>query len=330
MGIVYSDRYGPYFKRAALRDRSDPFRVTSLAIRPGGKLGDIEMSGENTSSTDRVQHMSLEFRNYEQTSAKINRLSMKLPEDVVINLAREVIRRVAARDALVASVETAPSQAELRTLWTALLSPDDAAAARMVLNLRTDGTAVEVIHLKYLAGAARLLGEQWEQNEIGFAEVTLGTGRMFAIMRGMRHLFEPAYMLDNKSAVFASVPGEDHTMGVRMAADLFRKEGWEISLKVGLDHDALVAEIEEQPTAIVGLSIGGEHSMEPLSKLIVALHICCPQALILICGQDVEKARPMLELFGVDGIAETVEEAKDQMERLWELKMGRPRQVSSC
>lgn len=119
-------------------------------------------------------------------------------------------------------------------------------------------------------------------------------------------------------------------MGVRMAADLFRREGWEISLKVGLDHDALVAEIEEQPTAIVGLSIGGEHSMEQLSKLIVALHICCPQVLILICGQDVEKARRVLELLGVDGIAETVEEAKDQMARLWDLKVGRPRQVSSC
>lgn len=274
--------------------------------------------------------MSLDFRNYEQTSANINRLSRKLPEDVVINLAREVIRRVAARDGQLAPAPAGPSQADLRTLCEALLSPDDTAAAQIVLSLRSEGTAVEDIHLKYLAGAARMLGEQWERNEIGFAEVTLGTGRLFAIMRGMRHLFEPVLPLSDKKAVFASVPGEDHTLGVRMAADLFRKEGWEISLMVGLDHDALVAGIEEQPMGIVGLSIGGEHSMEPLSKLIVALHICCPQALILVCGQDVEKAKPVLELIGVDSIAETVEEAKQQMAQLWNRKMARPRQVSSC
>lgn len=288
------------------------------------------MVSERNASTDRVLHKALEFRTYEQTSSNINRLSRKLPEEVVINLAREVIRRVGSRDSALVRAAAAPSQNEIAALCDALLSDDEAHAAQFILKLRSDGTKAEAIHLTYLAAAARMLGHMWDANKIDFVGVTLGTGRLFAIMRGMRHLFEPAFPVHNKTAIFASVPGEDHTLGVRMATDLFRKEGWEIALKVGLDHDTLVAQIEQEPTGIVGLSIGGEHSMEPLSKLVVALHICCPQALILVCGQDVEQNKPVLKLMGLDGIAATYEEAKHEMSALWDRKMARPRTLKSC
>jgi methanogenic corrinoid protein MtbC1 len=288
------------------------------------------MASEQNTSTNRILPQALEFRSYKQTSANINRLSRRLPEDVVINLAREVIRRVGSRDSMMTRAAAAPTRAELGLLCDALLSPDDAAAAQIVLSLRSDGTKAEDIHLTYLAGAARMLGDLWDENRIDFAAVTLGTGRLFAIMRGMRHLFEPTFPVHDKTAIFASVPGEDHTLGVRMATDLFRKEGWEIALKVGLDHDVLVAQIEHEPTGIVGLSIGGEHSMEPLSKLVVALHICCPQALILVCGQDVEKTRPVLELMGLDAIAATFDEAKQKMSELWDRKLASRRAFKSC
>ncbi len=274
-------------------------------------------------STARTHREPVTIQTYERNTANLRRLSAQLPEAVVVNLAREVIRRVALKATVLTHVALAPSPDEIEELCQALISPDHTEAAKFVFNLQTEGAKEEEIYLSYLAASARLLGVWWEEDRVSFAEVTTGSGRVFAIMRSMRHLFEPEVPMHEKKAIFAAVPGEDHTMGVRMAADLFRKDGWGISLKVGLDNDALVAEIEQEPTAIVGLSIGGLHSVEALSRLVVALHISCPQALLLVCGQDIRQAKPVLSLMGLDGIAGDMDEAKEQMAALWEKKAAR-------
>ena len=259
----------------------------------------------------------LEFETYHQSQSNIRQLKANLPTELVASLAREVIHRLASRGSEVDHVPHDPSPKELEQLCTALISDDDAAAAEIILGVRAEGMPAEAVYLKYLAAAARILGEWWIEDRANFVEVTVGTGRMFAIMRGMRHLFAPTVHSQDKSAIFASVPGEDHTLGVRMAADLFRKDGWEIALKVGLDHDELVSEIERTPNSIVGLSVAGRHSVDALSRLVVALHICCPNAPILVSGQDIDDIRPLLSLMSLDGVTGDIDEAKEQMSNLW-------------
>lgn len=279
------------------------------------------MSGEDKVRRAQVA-VPLEFDVYRRSAANIRRLSEKLPEDLVVNLAREVILRVASKEDALDHIPYDATPQELENLCNALVSDDSKAASRIITDLRADGVNAEDIYIKQLAAAARILGEKWLSDELSFSQVTVGTGRMFAIMRGLRHLFEPRIAAVDKTAIFASVPGEDHTLGVHMAADLFRKEGWEIALKVGLDHDQLVAEIEKAPIGIVGLSISGEHSIEALSRLVVALHISCPHAILLVSGSNVEDVRPLLNLMGLDAIAATVDEAKTQMDTLWTTNMA--------
>ncbi len=273
-------------------------------------------------STENATINPLELDVYEQSQANIRQLKQTLPKDLVATLAREVIHRLATRDRKLVHIPHDPSPQELDALCHALISDDNAAATAIITSVRAEGTPAEVVYLKYLAASARLLGEWWLEDKASFVEVTVGTGRMFAIMRGMRHLFEPDFNTPHKSAVFASVPGEDHTLGVRMAADLFRKDGWDIALKVGLEHDDLIAEIERMPRSIIGLSIGGRHSVDALSKLVVALHICRPNDPLLVSGQDIHEIRPILNLMGLDGIAETLDEAKEQMASLWDVEMA--------
>lgn len=260
---------------------------------------------------------------YRRSEANIRRLNEILPEDLVVNLAREVILRVASKEPTLEQVTHFATEEDIRNLCYAFVSDDETAAASIISDLRAVGVGPEEIYLKRLAAAARMLGEMWISDEMTFTQVTVGTGRMFAIMRSMRHLFESAIPVQDKSAIFAAVPGEDHTLGVHMAADIFRKNGWEIALKVGLDHDQLVAEIEQAPTSIVGLSISGEHSIDALSRLVVALHIACPHAMIVVGGANVNEVQPVLSLMGLDGIAATVEDAEAQITSLWDTNMGR-------
>lgn len=252
---------------------------------------------------------------YVRSQSELRALKSQLPEDTVESLAREVIRRLTERERGLSVA--APPDDEIASLCDALLSDDDHAGAGFIQRIEGDGASIEVLYLEYLARAARMLGKWWEEDKISFMSVTLGTSRMFAIMRGLHHRFVPMQMSPTRKALFASVPGETHTLGVRMAADLFRKDGWEISLKLGTSHDEIVEYVAGSGAVLVGLSAAGEHSITALSQLVVALRISKPSAKIFVSGNAAVKAADTISLLGVDGIAADVQSARSLLARLW-------------
>ncbi|WP_297772952.1 cobalamin-dependent protein [uncultured Roseovarius sp.] len=212
---------------------------------------------------------------------------------------------------------------EVETLCTALVSRDEARSADEIIRELAKTRSTEVIYLQYLAAAARMLGDWWIEDRASFVEVTDATGRIFELLQKMTLTAHPPATPQELKVVFASIPGEQHTLGIRMAADLFRGDGWDIALKVGLSQDELVAEIAKLPRCIVGLSIGGRHSLDRLSSLVEALHRQCPQAAIVVSGQDIEEIRPHLAAMGLDGVATEINEAREHISALWDCEMAR-------
>lgn len=264
-------------------------------------------------SADR-QPDPLDLDLFVQSQSELRTLKSRLPSKDVEDLAREVIRRLADRHPV--RHDDTPSADRIEQLAHALLSPDDRAGARFVADLREGGASVETVYLKYLAEAARLLGHWWDEDRIPFTEVALGTVRIFAILQQLRHAFPNARAVE-RSAVFTSVPGETHTLGVRMAADLFRRDGWKIDLKVGQPHEKLVGEIAATGAHLIGISVGGLHSLSALSRLIVALRISNPHAWIFVGGHVCGETAEAVSKLGVDGMASDLETAKEVMTGLW-------------
>lgn len=259
---------------------------------------------------------SLDAELYARSQKQLLAFKSQLPAASVEGLAREVIRRLSEREAE-SSVE-APSENQIEHLCHALLSEDANAGAAFIQDARTVGASIEAVYLKYLAGAARMLGMWWDEDFVSFAEVTLGTSRMYAIMRALRYEIRVPTVAGPPTAIFASVPGETHTLGVRMAADLFRMDGWKIDLKIAESHDALVTSIVESETRLIGLSAGGAHSLQALSQLIIALRIRVPTARVFVSGQAIEEAASAIELIDVDGVADDIDTAKELMGSLWQ------------
>ncbi|SEM54844.1 Methanogenic corrinoid protein MtbC1 [Loktanella fryxellensis] len=264
------------------------------------------------------QENSLDFEFYADSHSKLRKLRSKLPEDSVETLAREVIRRLTEHDDS-SSVDT-PADAQIELLCHALVAEDSKAGAAYINEVRSAGVSIDAVYLRYLARAARMLGHWWDIDALSFPQVALGTGRMYAIMRAMHHQMPIKRQSDSRSAVFVSVPGETHTLGVRMAADLFRKDGWEIDLRIDENHDSLVAHIVESRAMLVGISAGGKQSLQALSQLIVALRIRMPTTALFISGQITEEAIEAIKLIGVDGIVSDIDEAKKLMGDLWVAK----------
>ena len=127
-----------------------------------------------------------------------------------------------------------------------------------------------------------------------------------------------------RSAFFVPVPGEDHTLGLKMATDLLRAEGWTIDLAFDLSHDEILEKIGAEHLGLLGLTAAGEHATERLVKLVLALRIVAPQMMIFVGGNIADTNREILELAGVDGYARDFDEAHTILDGLWDRQEATP------
>lgn len=241
-----------------------------------------------------------------------------LPGEVLHLLAKDVLERLARRSVLSASSAPARPDVELDSLCDALISADPDAALALVMKFREQGATTEAIYLSYVAVAARRLGERWENDEVTFVDVNLAAARLYVIMHTIRPLLlsEASRRENTSHALFASTPGEIHTLGVSMAADLFQARGWDIDLLTGLDHDELVDQIGHDKYYVIGLSASSERSIAPLARLIASLRVASPISSILVSGELATIESNLAMLVDADSVAMDAATAVTEMQRL--------------
>ena len=239
-----------------------------------------------------------------------------LPEAAVRALAREVIGRLDRIKPNYVKIDAAPSITQITELCEALLSSDNDAGHRLAMAARANGMPIETLHLGYIAEAARMLGTRWENDEASVSQVIIGAGRIYGILRTLREMFVSVRLQrpDRYRAVFASTPGETHTLGVTMAADHLRCKGWQVDIKSGLAHDALVKAISNDDYPVIGLSASTPMMIFPLARLIVALRVTNPAAWIMVGGLIVQEEQHIQSLVDADGVVLDIQSAEAQME----------------
>ncbi|MEQ8366378.1 MAG: cobalamin B12-binding domain-containing protein [Roseicyclus sp.] len=198
----------------------------------------------------------------------------------------------------------------------ALCDRDDGAASAIVDDVLGAGVSVKDVCLGYLAPAARHLGELWMRDMLPFSEVTLATGHIQSILHRLPASRAPQLCLSDNGAIFAAVPGETHTLGVVMAADLFRRKEWDVSLLLNLTHDALVGRIASDDRPLIGLSCSGQHSLPALKSLVEAIVRVRPDADIIVSGQIAHDADAVASLGPVVTVVMDSDEAEVEMARI--------------
>ena len=252
---------------------------------------------------------------YDRADQQFRLVEQKLPREAINDLAREVVRRLRFRMPRSVRKEDLPSAAEIDLLCAALLSTDDDAADRFILGARRDGVDIDTIYLGYVACAARRLGEMWDADEVSFIDVTLGCAKLYRIIRGLRHIVAPGiiYGRDEKPALFALVPGETHTLGIEMATDKFRREGWDEDMMAGLDHEILVDQAERRCYQAVVLVANSDGMLQPLTRLILALRITQPLAHIVVAGNILDHHPDIMHMVGSDAVIRDIDTAIAQL-----------------
>ena len=244
---------------------------------------------------------------------ELDRYSYKrreISECAARSLAEAVIQRLVERAVAAAPPKAEPrppglldpTAEEIERLCDALISDDPAAGAAIIEAARQGGQSPERLYLAYVASAARALGIRWKNDTASFFEVTLGLGRLHAILRDLGPYFfrDAAHETSGRTALFGSVPGETHVLGIVMAADFFRRSGWHVDLMPAPALDDLVAAAEHTEYTLIGLSAGSRRMIGAIAETILRLRSVRRDAFYLIGGPVTELESDLAGLVGAD------------------------------
>lgn len=124
-----------------------------------------------------------------------------------------------------------------------------------VAALTDEGLPLATLLLDLLAPAARHLGATWEEGEADCVEVTLGLGRLHALVRSLCDRMESPIVLPiGRRALLLPCPGETHLFSLSGIASFFREAGWDVIVTRGEDDDP-VARVREERFDVVGISL---------------------------------------------------------------------------
>ena len=200
-----------------------------------------------------------------------------------------------------------PTQEEIARFAQLCIESDADAPDTFVQSLMAEGLGSEAIFLHLLAPAARHLGYLWEEDICDFTQVTIGLVRMqqMTLRLGSEFQEKRKLAMDGMRALFAPVPGSQHTFGVLMVSEFFRREGWQVWMELGSSETALLEAVKKDWFEVIGLSVGIDAHVESLIKTIRTIRSSSANsnAKILIGGPLLAVSPDLYKEVGADGAA---------------------------
>jgi MerR family transcriptional regulator, light-induced transcriptional regulator len=181
----------------------------------------------------------------------------------------KVAKKAQARHEIAAS--------EVRVLARLAIEADVSVAQAFVTNVVGRGVQVEQIYLQLLAPSIELLGTMWESDDLNFSLLTIACGRLQKVMFGLEDIpSKQSALLTTEGQqigrIFLSaVPGSQHSLGLQMLADIFRKNGWSVETGFARKQNDILKAINCCEYDVIGFSIGSSILLPALTSLVSAL-----------------------------------------------------------
>lgn len=202
--------------------------------------------------------------------------------------------------------------------FTELVLRDDVdACVGFVGALRERGVGLEQVYLDLIAPSARRLGVLWETDRCDFAQVTLSLWRLQNLVFDLAPQLPSAWTARPDSprrALLAAAPGSQHTLGLLMVSEFFRRAGWEVWSDPCASSGDLAALVRSEWFDLVGLSVGSDGHVHPLGSVILALRRASRNPAIgVMVGGPILEGRP--QLVAEVGADFTASDARQAVER---------------
>jgi methanogenic corrinoid protein MtbC1 len=208
-----------------------------------------------------------------------------------------------------------------------LLTHDAAIAANYVSTLRSEGIPLSALYLDLLSPAARRLGEMWEDDECSFTDVTIGVCRMHQVLLEFSRCFSATNGASDpgQNALILPVPGEQHTFGLFMVMEFFRRAGWNCWSGSPSTRKEFHQLVQEQAFDVIGFSVSADQFVDAAAELIAEIRRGARNGntVILVGGRAILDDPGLVKQIGADAMAADGQEAVREVSRLCRISAGR-------
>lgn len=163
-------------------------------------------------------------------------------------------------------------------------APD--AFADLLVEVRKARITLAALADVYIPLAARQMGEDWHEDRMSWMDVSIGVGRLQALLREIGH----AWMADQAQdaghgTVLLLVPEkEQHTLGPMVAMGQIRRYGISVCLRIAPPLDELRSLIVARNFDGVMISVGTEEKLNAVTRLIKFIRSVAPKPLPVVLG----------------------------------------------
>lgn len=170
---------------------------------------------------------------------------------------------------------------------------------------RRRGVPVDTLFVDLLAPAARVLGEYWEQDRCDFLEVTIGLWRLQEVLNQLSERVPAIRASQGRTALFASLPGDQHCFGTVVVDEVFVREGWQTARMCEVAMPDLLARVAEDRFDLVGLTVTCDCHIARLPSVICALRSVSrnPRVRVMVGGRVFVADAGLALRVGADGTA---------------------------
>lgn len=169
------------------------------------------------------------------------------------------------------------------------------------------GISAERVFVEILAPSARRLGELWEDDQCDFVDVTMGLWRLQEVMRtiAMRSPTVLRIVGAPPSALFAPMPGDQHSFGALMIEETFARAGWESEVLFEPKGKEILGILAARSFDPVGLTVTTDCPSAELADLLSAIRSVSrnPAIRVIVGGRAINADPAIVAVVGADGTA---------------------------
>jgi MerR family transcriptional regulator, light-induced transcriptional regulator len=162
--------------------------------------------------------------------------------------------------------------AQIQILAQACLQGLDA-ARQVVFGWQRQGQSLEDIYMQGITPCARLLGDWWCDDRLDFAMTTIASAHLQQLL----HDFSSEFLQETPtqhqpwSLLLLTEPGAQHSLGLFMLSEFFKRAGWLVTVGVPQDVGEFKRLFQSEWFDAVGISVSSDRHLDTMASILPKL-----------------------------------------------------------
>ncbi|MEM9575296.1 MAG: cobalamin-dependent protein [Pseudomonadota bacterium] len=204
-------------------------------------------------------------------------------------------------------------QSDIAVLAKHLIEGDTQATEDLLSSYKEMGCSSVALILYLLSYAARELGQQWCDDVLSFADVTVGVSGLHRALSLLdRDLASELPRVEGARSIMLVCPkGDTHIFGISVIAAFFRNAGWTVETVMQAEEKEVLNAVSNTKFDVVGLSISRFEDVQQFKNLITRIRdrSIQPGLKILVGGSLILTKQELVAKLGADASADNALDA---------------------